>query len=433
MRMSVPVPKPAGIGIENRLMTTLCLWALVASTASLAIAQTAPPPPVTRIAAPLSSPAIPAVAAHPSERPAAELLPPTSQVVPVNGICSQPALCGPAPIHGVHCAGGRYCGELSWKAMGPIPFDVFAQGEYVGPARTRHVPEYRVRVDDSISFVFRLSQTPSATPYRLEVGDEVRIESLTAPELNRDVQIQPDGTITVGQLGQIPAANRTIEELRKALEEAYKRLIREPTITVSPIDTNTRLEELRATVDRRFGAGGQATATRVTPEGTVQLPGIGSVSAQGLTLSELKREVDARYAELVSGLDVTPILEARAPRYVYVLGEVARPGRYELEGPTTVMQALALAGSWKVGANLNQVVVFRRDANWCLMATKLDIRGALYGKRPCPADEIWIRDSDIVVVPKSPILVADEFIELVFTRGIYGVFPINNITDLSTL
>jgi polysaccharide export outer membrane protein len=100
------------------------------------------------------------------------------------------------------------------------------------------------------------------------------------------------------------------------------------------------------------------------------------------------------------------------------------------------MQAIALAGSWNVGANLNQVVVFRRDANWCLMATRLDIRGALYGKRPCPADEIWIRDSDIVVVPKTPILVADEFIELVFTRGIYGVFPVDfsvNIDRLSSL
>jgi polysaccharide export outer membrane protein len=317
--------------------------------------------------------------------------------------------------------------------MGPIPFDVFAQGEYVGPARLAHVSEYRIRVDDVINFIFRLTQLPSTTPYRLEVGDQLQIESLTAPELNRDVEVQPDGTITLQQLGQLPAANRTIEELRAAIEEKYKTIIREPTITVTPTKTNTRLQELRATVDRRFGQGGQGTGTRVTPEGTVQLPGIGSVPAQGLTISELKREVDARYARLVSGLDVTPILEQRAARFVYVLGEVAAPGRYELNGPTTVMQAIALAGSWNVGANLNQVVVFRRDANWCLMATKLDVRGALYGNRPCPADEIWIRDSDIVVVPKTPILVADEFIELFFTRGVYGVLPLNFSINLDRL
>ena len=42
--------------------------------------------------------------------------------------------------------------------------------------------------------------------------------------------------------------------------------------------------ELIATVDRRYGVGGQAQIVRVTPAGTLQLPAIGSVPAQGLTL-----------------------------------------------------------------------------------------------------------------------------------------------------
>jgi polysaccharide export outer membrane protein len=209
------------------------------------------------------------------------------------------------------------------------------------------------------------------------------------------------------------------------LEERYKDQVKEPTITVSPVQINTQLEELRSAVDNRYGRGGQSREARVTPEGTVQLPWVGSVFVQGLTLGELKREVDARYRKLVRGLEVTPILQERAPRYVYVVGEVKSPGRYTLEAPTTVMQAIALAGGWNVGGNLNHIVVFRRDQNWDLMATKLDVFGALYGKQPCPADEIWLRDSDIVVVPKRSILVADDFIELVFTRGIYGVVPIN--------
>ena len=373
---------------------------------------------------------------RPSAHQAPEVVQPAREYPPMmrSGPAAHAASpCGPAPINGVYCDDCRYCGEAKWKAMGPIPFDVMAQGEYIGPARLSDVAEYRLRVDDIINFVFRLTQNPTSTPYRLEVGDNLQIESLTAEELNREVQIQPDGTITLRQIGQIPAADRTVVELRQAIDDAYKKIVRDPTISVTPLDTNSRLDELRDSVDRRFGRGGQGTGTRVTPEGTVQLPGIGSVPAQGLTISELQREVNSRYALLVHGLDVTPILEERAPRYVYVVGEVADPGRYELTGPTTVMQSIALAGSWNIGANLNQVVVFRRDENWCLMATQLDIRGALYGKRPCPADEIWIRDSDIVVVPKTPILVADEFIELVFTRGIYGVFPLRSSINFSKL
>jgi polysaccharide export outer membrane protein len=127
------------------------------------------------------------------------------------------------------------------------------------------------------------------------------------------------------------------------------------------------------------------------------------------------------------------VLLERAPRFIYVVGEVAAPGRYTLEAPTTVMQAIALAGSWNVGANLNNVVVFRRDDNWRLMATRLSLCGALNGATPCPQGEIWLRDSDIVVLPKSAILMADDFIELVFTRGIYGVFPASAVLGLNNL
>jgi polysaccharide biosynthesis/export protein len=53
----------------------------------------------------------------------------------------------------------------------------------------------------------------------------------------------------------------------------------------------------------------------------------------------------------------------------------------------------------------------------------------LFGNQSCPPGEIWIDDSDVVIVPKGKILQADDFIDLVFTRGIYGVFPMT--TQLS--
>jgi polysaccharide export outer membrane protein len=163
---------------------------------------------------------------------------------------------------------------------------------------------------------------------------------------------------------------------------------------------------------------------------------IGSVRAQCLTLSELQTELNERYRQQIEGIEVVPVLTRRAPRFVYVLGEVAAPGRFELAGPTTVLQAIAMAGSWNVGAHLKQIVVFRRGDDWRLMATMLDLDAALNGNQPCPAGEIWLSDSDVVIVPKSPILAADDFIDLVFTRGIYGVFPLSaqiNFAKLSSL
>ena len=205
----------------------------------------------------------------------------------------------------------------------------------------------------------------------------------------------------------------------------YKKYYKVPAITVTPLKVNTKLEDLRATIDRRAGIGGQSQTARITPEGTIALPAIGSVQAQGLTLPELQTELNESYRQVVEGIQVIPILVQRAPRFVFVLGEVNNPGRFELTGPTTALQALSMAGSWRDGANLRQIVVFRRGDDWRLLATMINLECALFGHQPCPPGEIWIDDSDVVIVPKGKILQADDFIELVFTRGLYGVFPVS--------
>jgi len=313
----------------------------------------------------------------------------------------------------------------------PLSWDVFAQGEYIGPARTAHVPVYFLRVDDQISFVFRLNGKPMSTPYRLNVGDVIRISSLSMPSLSLDTPIQPDGTIVLPQVGPISAAGKPIEVLRKELDQLYVRVLKEkePAISVIPVSLNKTVEELRLAITNRTQiVAGQSFQARVSPDGTVQLPALGSVPAQGLSLPELRNEVEARYAELVSGVEVTPILVERAPRSVYVLGEVAKPGKFPLDAPTTVIQAIALAGSWNIGGNLREVIIFRRDDCWRLMATRVCVRPALYNSRKLEADDIWLRDSDIVIVPKLPIQVIDDYVQLIFTKGIYGVIPFQGVS-----
>lgn len=350
----------------------------------------------------------------------------------------------PHPIWGVDsAAAGCRGGEVGWDARGMIPWQEFAQGEWVGHARTAQVPEYRLREGDVVAVYYRRTREELSRPYELEVGDRIRVESLTAgggtgggsptegaageattDDLARELVIQPDGTITLPLLGQVRATRQTVPELTKDLEERYKQYFRVPSITVTPIQVNTKLEDLLQTVDSRAGiAGGLQIKVTVTPAGDIQLPGIQSVFVQGLTLAEVRQEVDARYDEAIPGVHVTLVLEKRSQRFVYVLGEVNQAGRFVMEAPTSANMALALAGGWRQGANLRQVVVFRRGPDWRLMATMLDLRGALYGRRPVPADDIWLNDSDVVLVTKTPIQQADELIDQVFTRGLYSVVP----------
>lgn len=349
-------------------------------------------------------------------------------------LCQVLSPADPHPIPAVDCViAGPDCTPNGWKAMGPVQgFQEWAQGEYVGRSRLQHVPIYRLRVDDVLDFVFRVTRDESPTPYQINVGDEVTVESATDASLRRSLVVLSDGTITLPLLGQVRAAELTIQQLREELEKLYTKYYKVPAITVTPTKVDTQLEDLRYTVGGRSGFGGQVRSGRITPEGTIQLPAVGSVPAQGLTLDEFRIELEERYGETIPGVEVMPILTARAPRYVYVLGEVRTPGRYTLEAPTTVMQALSMAGSWNNGANIKQIVVFRRAEDWRLIATVLDLRAALMGRRPCPASEIWVSDADLIIVPKTILLRTDNFIELIFTKGIYGVVPVTGSISYAT-
>ncbi len=346
-------------------------------------------------------------------------------------LCQGLSPAAPRAVPYKDCVSGQ-CSQ-DCQLLDPVEFQKYAQGEYVGRSRLPHVAEYRLRVDDQMDFIYRLTREETRKPYGLNVGDEIRVESFTDKNLDRTLLIQPDGTITLPLLGQVRAANHTVAALREELEQRFQKYYKVPSIIVTPIKMNTQLDDLRAAIGGRSGFGPQVRPGKVTPEGTVQLPAVGTVPAQGLTLREFKQELDARYNALIEGVEVTPVLTVRAPRYAYVLGEVKLPGRYTLEAPTTVMQAVALAGSWNFGANLHQVIIFRRADDWRLIATMLDLRAAFLGRKSCPAAEIWVSDSDLIILPKSHIQLTDNWIELLFTKGLYAMFPVTGSVSYTNL
>jgi polysaccharide export outer membrane protein len=327
-------------------------------------------------------------------------------------------------IRGVNQSSPTNRREKHWRNSQPVPWEYLAYGEYIGPFRTPHVSEYRLRVDDTLEFVYLLTREKMVEPYRLYVGDVIQVTSAIDATLNQTaIGILPDGTISLALIGQVRAAGKTVVDLQRELNDRYKKFVKNPSIVVQVTASETPLQDLLNSVDARFGQGGQGRQAIVSPDGTIQLPLIGSVPAIGLSLNEIGREVNARYRQRLPGIGVTPILTQRAPRFIYVVGEVTQAGRYELTGPTSAMQGVALAGGFNPGGNIRQVIVFRRDQNWRLTATKLDLAAALYGKSPYPSDEIWLRDSDIVLIPKKPIQRLSEAVNQYFTETIYGIFP----------
>lgn len=352
-----------------------------------------------------------------------------SQPEPYYGGC-------PNCIRGIDCR--DHCGQSApWSTMRPLDFQPLLHGEFVGPIRLPAMVDYRIRTGDELQLVYVLNREQKLGEYRLQVGDQVRISStvdanLVQGDLSRGVEILPDGTLVLHLIGPVPAAGLTVQQLRAQLAKAYHRYLKSDdlaTIDVIPVKFNTKLEDLRNAVTNLGGFNsGQAVNATVMPDGKIDLPLIGSVMVQGMTRAEMKTEINLRYEAIVSGMVVEPRLIRQAPRRVFIYGEVREPGVFALDGPTTVTQALAMAKGIQLGGNNRQIVIFRRADDWRLVATKVDLRGAHLGKDPTPADEIWIRDSDLIIVPKTPTRLTNDFVRQVFTEGIYGVVPFGGIS-----
>jgi polysaccharide biosynthesis/export protein len=333
-------------------------------------------------------------------------------------------------ITGIDCAQGPN-GEKRWSDAQGIDFGPLWHGEYIGPIRLPSLLEYRVRINDEVLVTYIPNRQVVLDEYKLTPGDELNINSVSDKTINRDrVQIQPDGTIVVPLIvdTRIMAAGKSIGQLRRDLEVAFKKYISNPAINVEPVKVNTAVEDLKDAVNGPFAAGGRVLTTVVNPDGRIQLVGIGSVYVLGMTLEEIKRELNLRYRSKFVGIEVEPRLSRTAPHYLFVFGEVASQGRFEMSGPTTVTQGLALAGGLKLGANNRQVVIFRRAEDWRLVSTMLDLRGGQLGKRPNPSDEIWLRDNDLIIVPPTPIKSFGNTVQQVFTDGLYRIVPFQVIS-----
>jgi len=79
-----------------------------------------------------------------------------------------------------------------------------------------------------------------------------------------------------------------------------------------------------------------------------------------------------------------------------VQGEVIQPGSYEIQGPTTLLGALALARGESRVASLNEVVVFR-TVNGQRMGAVFDVHSIRSGTAKDPE----IVSNDLVIVGYS--------------------------------
>jgi polysaccharide export outer membrane protein len=101
----------------------------------------------------------------------------------------------------------------------------------------------------------------------------------------------------------------------------------------------------------------------VRPDGRISLPLVNDIQAAGLTPMELRATVIARLGPFLPNPEVSVIVREVHSAKVSVIGEVKDPGRYELRGKTTVLDALALAGGLGDFADHDAIFVLRRQGS----------------------------------------------------------------------
>ncbi len=102
-----------------------------------------------------------------------------------------------------------------------------------------------------------------------------------------------------------------------------------------------------------------STRSRVRSDGNLSLPLLRELQVIGLTPAALSRRLEGLYREFIVKPMVTVTVEESRPLRVPVLGEVARPGVYDLESGSGVLHALAAAGGLTQYAGRDRIYVLR--------------------------------------------------------------------------
>jgi len=96
-------------------------------------------------------------------------------------------------------------------------------------------------------------------------------------------------------------------------------------------------------------------------DGMITVPLLGDVQAAGRTPSQLADTLAEGLKQYVETPRVTVGVNQTNSARFYVLGQVTKSGEFPMSGPTTVLQALALAGGFRDFAKTDNIVIVRRD------------------------------------------------------------------------
>jgi polysaccharide export outer membrane protein len=142
-------------------------------------------------------------------------------------------------------------------------------------------------------------------------------------------------------------------------------------------------------------------AWRVNASGDLNLPLVGKIHAEGLTVEQLESEISKRLKKYVVDPQVTAYVSETRSQPVVVTGAVATPGTFQLAGHRTLLDMLVQAGGPKdAGATLT----LRRDAQFGALTgpgVRVEQDGK-YSVREVKLEDVLGGHSSVADIPIKP-------------------------------
>jgi len=183
-------------------------------------------------------------------------------------------------------------------------------------------------------------------------------------------------------------------------------------------DPHYRLQpEDKVEVQYRYTPEYNALAS-VQPDGYVSMPLIGEVKLSGLTLEEAAAAIRQKAGQRLNDPEVMVLLREYVKPFFTVAGEVARPGRIEIHGQVTLVEAIALSGGFKDSAHRTQVLLLRKSAQDMAEVKIYDLR-----KLMSPSgirEDVALKAGDMLVIPRNAISKIEPYVRL-SEAGLYAL------------
>lgn len=186
--------------------------------------------------------------------------------------------------------------------------------------------------------------------------------------------------------------------------------------TVVPLEQGYRIAPLDTLSVKVFKMPDLSGDYEVDLSGLIALPLVGSIRAVDLTTAELDDRLTARLGEkYLQNPDISVGVKSSTRRNVTVDGAVSKVGSFSINGPMTLLQAVAQAGGPTPDANPRRVAIFRQIGGQ-RQAAAFDLTSIRRGQALDPP----VYAGDIVIVDGSAIKALQK--RILDSMGILRVF-----------